>query len=474
MKVAPVVAPSSRLELPGGWACLAAGSEGDALLVTPGVVGFDGPETELEGVPVRVVERSRAAARRLRVLVPWLRPRPLGTSSSFGFGDRIGCATPGHVAALVSSSSRLAPVFAQQSPRELERTGRTFDDVLDAATWGTLAAGWRTGYGADADHLRTADELRNAVSAGFTMFTFDPSASVDVDAAQFSGAELDRRVRDLPWHDLEDDWDAMRRRHAPVDAPGRASDTADVARAAAVYGRALLHVLGLWRELQAHGAQEYDVEVSIDETPLPTTPFEHAFVALELARLGVRVTSIAPRLPGRWPKGTDVAGDPHEIAAAASAHATTAARCGGHKLSIHSGSDKFSAYPALAAAGGPLHVKTSGTSYLEALRIVAQVEPSTFRSLADVAARCFEHDRRSYALEPDAAVPDLSRLADEELPGVLDVPGPRQALHVTFGSVLSDPVLGPLVRACLARTADTYDAALERHLGRHLVLLETA
>ena len=462
--VGSAVTPGSRVELPGGWAS----PSRDVLLVALGVVGFDGPGTELDGVPVRIVERSPAAARRLRELVPWLRPRPLGSMSSFGFGDRIGCATFGHVAALVSSGSHLVPVLAQQSARELERTGRTFDDVLDAATWGALAADWRAGYGADADHLRTADEVRAAASAGFTMFTLDPSASVDVDAAQLSGAELERRVTELPWRDLEDDWSAMRRRHASAAAPQ------DVARTAAAYGRALVHVLVLWRELEALGGNDHDVEVSIDETSLPTTPFEHGFVALELARLGVPVTSIAPRLPGKWAKGIDVVGDPDEIAAAAAAHAAIAASCGGHKLSIHSGSDKFSVYPALAAASGPLHVKTSGTSYLEALRVVAQVEPSTFRRVADVAAGCFEQDRRSYALERDASVPNLSGLTDDELPNVLDVPGHRQALHVTFGSVLSDPVLGPLVRDCLAHAAGAYEAALAQHLGRHLVLLETA
>lgn len=462
------------VELDRGWACLAATADGEVLLVAADVRGLEGPETEIENRRVRVVERSAAAAARLRALVPWLRPSPLGTASSFGFGDRIGCATRGHVAALAASGSRVAPVLAQQSARELGRTGRTFSEVLDAATWGVLASGWHSGFGADADHLRTEDEVRAAVAAGFTMFTLDPSASIDIDAARSAGARLEARVEALPWAELEDDWAAMRRRHAAANAPVPPVDAAEIARAAATYGRALVHVVGLWRELEKHGGRGCDVEVSIDETPLPTTPFEHAFVACELARLGVGVTSLAPRFPGRWPKGTDVSGDLDEIARAAAAHAATAAACGGHKLSVHSGSDKFSTYPALAAAGGPLHVKTSGTSYLEALRVVAQVDPPTFRSLAVVATERFEQERVSYSLGEDAAVPDLAGLGDDDLAGVLDVAGHRQAFHVTFGCVLVHPVLRPRLDECLAGAADAYEDALARHLGRHLTLLEGA
>ena len=62
----------------------------------------------------------------LRGRFPWLNPVPLGTQTSFGFGDRIGCATPGHVRALrqASPSGAVAPIFAQQSVRENARTGR--------------------------------------------------------------------------------------------------------------------------------------------------------------------------------------------------------------------------------------------------------------------------------------------------------------------------------------------------------------
>jgi tagaturonate epimerase len=375
-----------------------------------------------------------------------LRPRPIGTASSFGFGDRTGRATPGHVRAITATGTGFVPVLAQQSARELERTGRTFAEVLDAAARGAHEAGWTGDFGADADHLRTTDEVQAALEAGFTMLTLDPSAHVD---------ESGGGVETLPWAALEDDWKAMRKRHA--DDPATAS-------AAATFGAAIAHVATLARI--ADGA-DVDIEVSVDETSRPTTPFEHRFLATELRRLGVPFTSLAPRFAGRWQKALDVAGDLDEIRRSVEAHADVAAEHGGYKLSVHSGSDKFSVYPILAEATDKVHVKTSGTSYLEALRVVADAEPDLFRAILDVARRRFDVDRASYELSPDAEIP----AAAADLPALIDEPRSRQALHVTYGAVLAHPEIGPAFLAALDAHAGAYAGALERHLGRHLAEL---
>lgn len=376
-----------------------------------------------------------------------LRPRPLGTASSFGFGDRIGRATPGHLRAVRTTGTTLLPVLAQQSVRELERTGRTFADVLDAARHGAHEAGWTGAFGADADHLQTVDHVTAALDAGFTMLTLDPSAEVDE-----SEGDLDRRVRELPWTELEDDWPSLRRRHA-------GTEEATVARTAAVFGSAIARVARLARA--ADGA-DVDIEVSIDETSKPTTPFEHRFLAVELQRLGVRITSLAPHFAGRWQKAIDVEGDPAEIQASLAAHARVAAEHGDYKLSIHSGSDKFSVYPLLAAVAPRLHVKTSGTSYLESLRVVAAADPDLFRAILDVARDRFDLDRATYDLSPGAGVPHDANLDD---------PASRQGLHVTFGAVLAHHEVGPALLATVDAHADEYARTLEGHLGRHLAAL---
>jgi hypothetical protein len=434
---------------------------GRSMLALPrDVEGLSGEPSEIDGKTVHLVPKTPASAAAVRELLPHLRPRAVGSASSFGFGDRIGLATPGHIRSLRSTGSTLAPVLAQQSARELERTGRSFGDVLDAATWGALETGWTSGYGADADHLRTTEEVESALSAGFTMFTLDPSAHVDESARKASSADLERAVEALPWQTLEDTWPAMKSRH------GAAADDLAIAHAAAVFGRAIAHVVQLARLLD--GATR-DVEVSVDETGAATTPFEHLFLAVELRRLAVHFTSLAPRFPGRWEKALDVDGDFAAIAGAIRAHAAIAAEHGAYKLSVHSGSDKFTVYELLAeASGGALHVKTSGTSYLEALRVLATAEPGLFREILAVAGERFELERASYELSAEAHVP----AGEGDLAALLDDPGARQGLHVTYGAVLSDAQVGPALIAALNDESAEYARVLEGHLGRHLSLLQ--
>jgi hypothetical protein len=291
------------------------------------------------------------------------------------------------------------------------------------------------------------------------MLTLDPSAQIDAGAAAAGGTELEGLLRELPWRALEDDWGTLRRRHAHA-----ADDELGLARAAATFGAALARVHDLSRAAPA----DLDIEISVDETALPTTVLAHRFLAIELDRLGVHFTGLAPRFPGRWEKGVDVGGDLGEIAAALNAHARVAAEHGGYKLSVHSGSDKLSVYPLLARVEGPWHVKTSGTSYLEGLRVVATADPPLFREILAVAGDSLARDRRSYAIAPTAGVPGAAALDDAALPALLDDPDARQCLHVTFGSVLADERLGPALRETVDASADAYADALERHFVAHL------
>ncbi|MDK2786723.1 MAG: tagaturonate epimerase [Thermotoga sp.] len=112
----------------------------------------------------------------LRKYFPDLKPTRAGLKASFGTGDRLGITTPAHVRALRGSG--LFPVFAQQSVRENERTGRTWRDVLDDATWGVFQEGYTEGFGADADHVKNPEDLVAAAKEGFSMFTIDPSDHV--------------------------------------------------------------------------------------------------------------------------------------------------------------------------------------------------------------------------------------------------------------------------------------------------------
>ncbi len=457
--------------LPHGRLALAAAPADPRLAAFAGTI-----EPLADGLLVKFCPLSHANARAVRALLPWLAPRPLGLTTSAGFGDRLGLATPGHVLALQHAladapGETLLPIFAQQSIREMTRTGRSPDDVMTDATWGTLLGGWRGGVGADADHLKTPDDIDRCVAAGFSFYTVDPGAYVDNDADTDTPALIRTKVDALPWDDLEIAPADFVRRYAGrvVDLGDRTLtlDEAGVMRGAAKYGAAIAHVSRMARHLAASGA-DAELEVSVDETETPTTHQEHILFASELARLGVRWVSLAPRFVGRFEKGVDYIGDLDALRADLAGHAAIARALGPYKLSLHSGSDKFSVYPLIvAASGGQVHLKTAGTSYLEALRVVADIDPPLFRTIATLACEVYPRDRASYHVSADLArVPAIASLSDAELPRLLDQFDAREVLHVTFGTALAE--YGDRLKALLAAHPDAYAAALERHFYRHL------
>lgn len=453
-------------------------------------VDLCGETAELDGGTLLVGPRDHENAVALRALVPWLRPCLLGDATSFGFGDRLGIAGPGHVAALRANPG-LAPVLAQQSARELGRTGRTVADVVDAATFGALASGWRDGYSADADHLQTIAEVDGGIAAAVTMFTADPKAIVPDLAADAPRTAIDAAFERVPWAALEDSQAAFEERYPDrLDlGDGMLSLSGSTIRAAAArFGAAVVKVVEMYRHVVAAlGEAGFVFEVAVDEIGHPTTPADHVYIATELRRLGVRWQSFAPRFVGEFEKGIDYLGDSVAFAEDIGRHARIAEALGPYKISVHSGSDKFSIYELLAErTRGRFHLKTSGTSYLAALGTLAETEPELFRRVWAVASKAYAASRASYrvsAVINGIAAPE--RLSREQLATLLDDPNSREILHVTYGAVLhgvngcSEPPdrdgvangridLGAAVREAVWRHREAYWAGLAQHIGRHL------
>jgi len=412
----------------------------------------------------------------------------LGLAPSFGFGDRIGLATPGHVAAMLRAGSGIEPIFPQQSIREMARTGRSPQQVMDEALQGARNAGWQGRTGADADHLKSFEDVDRTSAAGFTLFTIDPSDHVDEHADNYSEGELREKFAVI--RDQIDWFDSYVGTQIPLPTGATVLlDEEACMRCAVKYGPALNHALGLAAHIQAvqeSAKRDYEIELSVDETEQPTTLAEHYIVAEQCLKRGMKLVSLAPRYIGDFEKGVDYKGDLTTLERSLDDHAAIAERLGPYKLSLHSGSDKLSMYPALArSTRGRFHVKTAGTSYLEALRVVARHEEPLFRQLVDFARTRFDTDKATYHVSATVGgVPAAGEVAEaarlEQLylecwPDVADgcgftAPG-RQIMHCTFGSVLTHAEFGPSVRRVLENHLDTYTEVLADHFSRHLAAL---
>ena len=462
------VYPSSVTEVEGTTYFLARSSEDKVLGVIGDAQGFVG--TQQGDAFVCPLTSANAAA--LRARIAWLRPQPLALHTSAGCGDRLGLATPGHIRALRKVEG-IYPVLAQQSMRENARTGRTPQDVMDDAMWGVFQEGWQLPWGADADHLKTTDDVDLCAAAGYTFYTIDPGDHVD-NAAHIDALDvLHEKAAALPWSALEDTLEDLRARYLErsfdLGAITLAFYEETLLRAACKYGRAIAHAKKMARHLASvMGDRPFDLEVSVDETETPTSVLEHFYISSELQRLDIVWTSLAPRFVGRFEKGVDYIGDLDVFETELVKHVAVMRHFGGYKLSLHSGSDKFSIYPLVARhAENLVHLKTAGTSYLEALRALTGVEPAFFREILTLAFERYDEDKATYHVSAESAkAPRPETLEDAQLAGVLDQFDARQMLHVTYGSALDR--FGDRLKQILAENEEAHYAALEAHFIRHL------
>lgn len=409
----------------------------------------------------------------------------LGLAPSFGFGDRIGLATPGHVEAMKRAGAGIEPIYAQQSIREMTRTDREPEEVIQDALQGMERGGWERASGADADHLKTTADVQRTAVAGFTFFTIDPSDHVDELSDGYDEPTLRAKFREchhqIDWFD-----DYLGKEIAlPTDAAVSLDEQACM-RCAVKYGLALNHAIQLGdyiREIQQAAKRDYEIEISVDESEQPTTLAEHYIIADQCFRHGMKLVSLAPRFIGDFEKGVDYKGDVAAFERSLADHAGIATMLGPYKLSLHSGSDKLSVYTALArATKGRFHVKTAGTSYLEALRVAARRDVPLFRHIIDFARDRYETDKATYHVSATLdAVPPPSRISDpveleqrylerwDDVPDGKGFTEPgRQILHCTFGSLLSHPELGAALRALLDAHQYDYTEVLADHFERHL------
>lgn len=417
-----------------------------SLPMTGDTVSIDGHQVGLH----RLTPDNAAV---LREVFPFTAPARLRPGlPSFGCGDRLGSANPGHLRAL--KDYRVIPVLAQQSTRELGLTGRTFAQVIDAASWAVFQEGYEDGFGADGDHLKSLDEVAQALAAGVSMVTLDLSLFLN---SPGGAGPCPGELAALAGQSIScGGWEAE-------------PTAEEIERFWRIYGAGLEFAARADDRCRAVlGADRYDLEISVDETMETTRPLDHLLLALELRRRGIRAFSVAPRFPGEFQKAVDYRGDLAVFAREFGIHAAIAAYSG-HKVSIHSGSDKFAIFPHVGRlAGGNFHEKTAGTSWLEALRVAALKAPALFRRIYAKAAASFPAAKQYYHVETQPAdITSIDGIPDAHLPAILEQDRARQALHITYGQILRDPGLGPELGRLLYAEEAAYYEILRAHFQRH-------
>jgi len=414
----------------------------------------------------------------LRGIFPYTSPsNHKGKEVTIGLGDRLGLASAGHIRLI--KGMPVFPVLAQQSIRELNLTGRTYEDVLCAAAWSVFQEGYTKGFGADGDHLKTEQEVQMALDCGFTMITLDCSEHIDNMAATMSESEVNSKYQEM---------DVNTRKYLESKYLGKefilqnsskiVFDVIALKRAALVYFKAISFTIEIYNNVIKGCGREIDFEMSIDETLTSTIPESHFFVASELVAGEVEITSLAPRFCGEFQKGIDYRGDKHQFELEFTAHVEIA-NYFGYKISVHSGSDKFSIFPIVGEKTfGKYHLKTAGTNWLEAVRIIASQNASLYRKIHKFAIENLNEAKKYYHISAEVKkVPNIDLLKDCELPELMNIDDARQVLHITYGLILSaknadgSSVFKDAIYSTLNENEDNYYCALQKHIGKHMELL---
>jgi len=458
------------LHLSNKAAVFMAKASGEDVLIAESSLNFSGLSFEAGGKSWDYCSLTHENAVRLRELFPFTAPSPvLKYPCSVGVGDRLGIATPGHIR--VFERFNAYPVFAQQSMRELKLTGRSFADVIDSASFSVFREDFTLPFGADGDHLKTFEEIEYALSAGCTMITLDCSEHIRNDAATM-GAQA------LYEHYVPDEQLEQRYLGKIYDFGGLniCFDAQQLMRSCLVYGHAIDFAAQVYHKYFAGREASVELEISIDETLTPTKPEDHFFVANELALRGVKPVSLAPRFCGEFQKGVDYRGNLAQFEEELRIHQCIAENFG-YKLSIHSGSDKFSVFPLIAKhCKGHFHLKTAGTNWLEAMALVAEHNASLYREIHQFAL-CFAFDeaKKYYHVSTDLTkIPDISTLSDDRLIELFSLDDARQLIHITYGLILSEKTTDGTTRFCERlykfwyEHQHLYEKRLDTHIGRHL------
>jgi hypothetical protein len=431
---------------------------------------------------LKVCDLSAENTECLMTLFPYTKPVSLRKHPiTIGTGDRLGVATPGHIRAVQRFPVR--PVLAQQSVRENRQTGRSFKEVIQDAAWAVFQENYQGGYGADGDHLKSMQEVKNALDAGVSMVTLDLSEKLNPEAFRAAKEVIDRKYKEeidegdsrVLLHLFPDKEFLFKIPHGGISIR---FDEESVKRNALLFHKAIDFTEEVYEFIRKRSGNQalIDFEISIDETPFPTPPKSHLFFTIVLNHRGVRIDSLAPRFIGEFQKGVDYRGNLRDFQDQFYQHLLIAQDYGNYKISIHSGSDKFSVFPYMGKlAKGGLHLKTAGTSWLEAMRLIALVDPSLYREMHRFALSIFKEAAKLYHVTTDLnRIPNLEKLQDQELPTLLDQDDSRQLLHITYGYLLNakDGNGKSLFRQRFYHTLTQYEedywSLLEKHIGKHL------
>ena len=325
---------------------------------------------------------------------------------SVGTGDRFAHQAKAQLQACVQALEcgvEVVPVW-NKSNREHTIIGSEPDSVRKAADAAVASLAWKMPYYCDADHITLQTVDRFLASCDF----------YTIDVADFIGQaapanDINTFVKRHP--------ELIGRIHLDATDESFEITPQDLLQTAQKFLGAVKKAAQVYRKIEsARGTGNFIPEISMDETDRAQSPTELLIILAAIADEGIPLQTIAPKFSGRFNKGVDYVGDVAKFEQEFSLDVAAIAYAVAHfglpdnlKLSVHSGSDKFSIYPALHAAitrlNAGVHLKTAGTTWLEELIGLAESGGDGLELAKEIYAEAFAH--RDELCAPYATVIDI-------------------------------------------------------------------
>lgn len=436
------VTVESLSEVTNGWVALVInGAEKKIVCVTQGECPLSAmwaveSSCKQDGLQVDIMALNANNAAVIRRFVKWAAPSACGTKgTSIGFSDWVGAA--GGCVAPLFAKKQVKPVLAEYSAADSDLLKRNFLEAVDAATWGVFETGYKEGYGANAEGLKSEEDIVKALLYGYSMIGLDCSEKINLQIEKMSDDDVEARYNDFPQEFRDAMHSSYLEANFQVGSEVIHFEPEQLRRIVLEYGEAIMHAQFIYNSYLKNTPWEIDFELLVSKAGKLLSPQEHYLIANELQRNGIKFTSLA----------LNALEEAQALQEDLSVHAAIAETFG-YRLSFLQADLALENLGAVAKAlKGKVHFKLSNVLWLAAWKTLIEADPELAQEL------------RTYAGLPEATPADL--VPQSEI---------GKAYALSYQSLLAPEAgnFAPQVKAALANNQAAYSERISVLVGSYL------
>lgn len=370
-----VIMPSLT-EVPNGWLALLINAQGKKLVcVSSGecplakmlVIESSDNYGDLK---IEIMDLNSNNAAVVRHFIKWVTPSACGTKgTSIGFSDWLGLSSA--AITKIFEQKQLKPVLVECSSSDTELLQINFLEAVDAATWGVLEQGYKKGYGANAEGLKTEEDIVKALLYGYSMIGLDCSEKINLQIEKMDAADIEARYNDFP----QEFRDAMKDSYLEADFKLGEEvihfEPIDLYRIVLEYGEAIMHAQFIYNSYLKNTPWDIDFEILVSKKGKILSPQEHYLIANELSRNNIKFETL----------GLDAVEEGEKLKKDLKVHAAISETFG-YRLSFLNADLGIADLGAVAKIlKGKVHFKLSNILWMAALKLLEIKAPELLKEM---------------------------------------------------------------------------------------------